>query len=219
MLSIVIPTHNSEAKLPRCLAALVPGVMSGLVKEAIVADAGSADDTLAIAEAAGCEIVAARSGRARQLIDGANTARGKWLLFLHPDTALAPGWVETCERFINAGGRARAAAFRLVFEDASPQAKRVQFITHLRGRMLKLPSGDQGLLISRVLYDALGGYSELDMMEDVDLVRRIGFQRLTLLDSDAITTADNVRHAWRNLGLTARYLLGADPKDLAKSLN
>jgi hypothetical protein len=78
------------------------------------------------------------------------------------------------------------------------------------------------LLLSRAFYDALGGYRPLALMEDVDLVRRIGGKRLTLLEAEAVTSADKYRRdgfqrrAWTNLILTARYLMGADPDKLAR---
>jgi hypothetical protein len=119
--------------------------------------------------------------------------------------------------------RKRAAAFRLAFDDDSPQARRVVFWARLRARVMKLPYGDQGLLISRLLYDALGGYPDLPLMEDVELVRRIGRKRLVLLRSEAVTSAEKYRRdgwdkrPWRNLSLMARYLMGADPSELAKA--
>ena len=82
----------------------------------------------------------------------------------------------------------------------------MQFWARVRGSLLKLPYGDQGLLISRNFYDALGGYREMALMEDVDLVRRIGAGRLTLLRAEAVTSADKYRRdgfsrrAWRNSG-------------------
>lgn len=222
MISIIIPTLDAAAHLPRTLGALVPAVMQGFVREAIVADGGSQDQTCAIAEAAGCEIVAAARGRARQMIAGAGIARGDWLLFLHADTALSEGWSEAARDFIWEGSPMRAAAFRFAFDDESAAARRVVFWGRLRGRVLKLPYGDQGLLISRRFYDSIGGFRDMALMEDVDIVRRIGRGRLTILPVEAITSADKYRRdgferrAWRNLGLMTRYLLGADPNRLAK---
>ncbi len=224
MISVIIPAFNAAAHLPGVLGALVPGVTQGLIKQAIVADGGSTDETGAIAEAAGCEIVTTEKGRARQLIAGAAAARADWLLFLHADTVLAPAWVAEVERFMAAPqAEARAATFRFAFDDASAPARRVAFWARLRGHALKLPYGDQGLLISRAFYDLVGGYRPLDLMEDVDLVRRIGARRLTLFQTEAVTSADKYRRdgferrAWRNLGLLARYFMGADPSALAKA--
>ena len=224
MISVVIPTLNAAPHLPRAFAALVQGVADGLIKQVIVADGGSTDDTVAIAEAAGCDVVVTEAGRGKQLRAGASAAKANWLLFLHADTALAPGWAAEAERFMALPqARKRAAAFRLAFDDNSSQARRVVFWARLRARVMKLPYGDQGLLISRLLYDALGGYPDLPLMEDVELVRRIGRKRLVLLRSEAVTSAEKYRRdgwdkrPWRNLSLMARYLMGADPSELAKA--
>ncbi len=223
MISVVIPTLNAAAHLPRALASLMPGV-GGIVKQVIVADGGSDDETRAIAEEAGCDIVAAERGRAKQLRAGADAAKGKWLLFLHADTALAPGWVEETQGFIaTPQARKRAAVYKLAFDDTSAQARRVVFWARMRARVMRLPYGDQGLLISRFLYDGLGGYPDIPLMDDVEIMRRIGPSRLVLLETEAITSAEKYRRdgynrrAWRNLGLMARYLMGADPVELAKA--
>lgn len=223
MIAVIITTFNAGADLPRALAPLVAGAASGLVKQVVVADGGSSDDTLAIADSAGCKIVACGKGRGKQMIAGAGAARAPWLLFLHADTALAPGWEEETRRFIAEANETEcAAAFRFAFDDESAAARRVEFWARLRGAWLKLPYGDQGLLISRTFYDAVGGFRDLALMEDVDLVRRIGPARLQILRAEAVTSAAKYRRdgferrAWRNLFLLARYLLGADPAKLAK---
>lgn len=224
MISVIIPTLNAAPHLPRTLQSLVAGVTGGIVKEVIVVDGGSDDHTLAIAEAAGCAIVRAERGRAKQLRAGAEAAKGKWLLFLHADTSLSSSWVEETERFIGAPqSRKKAAAYKLAFDDTSAEAKRVVFWARLRARVMKLPYGDQGLLISRFFYDGIGGYPDIPLMEDVEIMRRIGPRRLVLFESHAVTSAEKYRRdgydkrAWRNLGLMARYLMGADPVELAKA--
>lgn len=188
MISIVIPTLNSAADLPRTLAPLVLGVGEGLVKQVIIADGGSTDETLAIADAAGCNIVNAEPGRAKQIRAGVNASRANWLLLLYPETELAPSWVGEAQRFMSAPqARKRAAAFRLTLEDDSPKAKRAEFWGRLRAQLMKEPSGAQGLLISRLLYDALGGYPDMAQSGDIEIARRIGRKRLFLLRSEAVT--------------------------------
>jgi len=224
MISVVIPTLNDAAHLPRALAPLVHGMAHGLIKQVIVADGGSTDETLEIADAAGCEIVVSEPGRAKQLRAGVAVARANWLLFLNPDTALSDGWVGEAELFMaQPQARKRAAAFRFAFADSSPGAKQVVFWARMRAQVMKLPYGDQGMLISRLLYDALGGYPDIPLMEDVELARRIGPKRLSILETEAVSIAEKYRRegygkrAWRNLALMMRYLLGADPVELAKA--
>ncbi len=220
-ISVIIPTLNAGATLVRTLAPLAPAAFEGLVKEVIVSDGGSVDSTLAIADEAGAVIVEGPKGRGAQLIAGAAKARAPWLLFLHADTALARGWDEEAAAFL-AAGLGAAASFAFAFDDDSAGARSVAFWVGLRCALLKLPYGDQGLLISRALYDALGGYKPLPLMEDVDLVRRIGPSRLKILKTPAITSAEKyrrdgfTRRSLRNLLLLARYGLGADPGKLAR---
>ncbi len=216
-ISVVIPTLDSARHLPRALAPLVDGMAEGLIREVIVSDGGSRDETLEIADAAGCTLISGEPGRAKQLLNGAARAKGKWLLFLHPDTALARGWTDEVQTFLSMSeARKRAAVFRLAFDDKS--AKRALFWARLRAQIMKLPHGDQGLLISRFLYDGLNGYRDI-AHEDIDFARRIGAKRLVFLDTDAVTSADKYRRndsPAANIGLMARYFLGADPVELAR---
>jgi|CXWL01.1.fsa_nt_gi rSAM/selenodomain-associated transferase 2 len=221
VISVVIPTLNAGVYLPRALAPLVAGAASGLVKQVIVCDGGSSDETLVIADAAGCDIVRGARGRGVQLIAGAAAAKADWFLFLHADTALGEAWLDDASRFI-ASGDDCAAAFTLAFDDSAFGARWVAFWARQRAGLLKLPYGDQGLLISKTLYNAIGGYRDLPLMEDLDIVRRIGGGRLRILPAKAVTSADKYRRdgyanrSWRNLALAARYLMGADPAKLAK---
>ena len=100
MISVIIPTLNAERTLAHTLAALVPAVVEGIVQEAILVDGGSTDETCAIAETAGTHVVDAPRGRGSQLEAGACRARADWLLFLHADTVLEPGWAEEAKSFI-----------------------------------------------------------------------------------------------------------------------
>ncbi|MFO1248999.1 MAG: glycosyltransferase [Alphaproteobacteria bacterium] len=209
MISVVIPTSNSERLLPRCFDSLIAGAVRGVVREVIVSDAGSGDATLQIADAAGAHIVHARKGRANQLVDGAAIARSEWLLFLRPETALEPGWEVEAESFINQEimERPRAAVFRFALEDFGGEARRAEAKANLRTSLLALPYGDQGLLIPKRLYQKIGGYRALADMEDADMARRIGRRRLIVLRSRAVNTPRAHKGALRGFALTLLHTL------------
>ncbi|HEY0107130.1 MAG TPA: glycosyltransferase, partial [Rhizomicrobium sp.] len=187
MISVVIPTLNAQACLPRCFDSLIAATVRGLVKEVVVADGGSTDDTLMIADAAGCHIARGRKSRASQLIAGAAMARGDWLLFLLPETALDAGWDNEAESFMGSVTFEwpRAGAFRFALDDFGGPARRRETMVALRTGLFALPYAEQGLLVPRRLYQKLGGYREV-AMEDADLVRRIGRTRLVQLRSRAV---------------------------------
>jgi glycosyltransferase involved in cell wall biosynthesis len=209
MISVVIPTLNAERKLPRCFDGLITAAVRGVVREVIVADGGSSDETLVIADAAGAHVEHAPKGRSACLIAGVAVARSDWLLFLYPDTALEPGWENEVESFIAQAmpERPRAAVFRFALEDFGGEARRAEAKAALRGWMLALPYGDQGLLIPKRLYHKLGGYRALAVMEDADLVRRIGRRRLVHLRARAVNLPRPQESVWRGLWLSLLHAL------------
>lgn len=222
LLSVVIPTLNAGAHLDACLDALEEGHRAAGDRgvdhpdlEILIADGGSTDDTLAIAERRRLRVITAPKGRGPQLAAGAKAAGGDWLLFLHADTRLALGWMEAVASFVNnPASRGRAAAFRFALDDPSRAARILERLVAWRCRVLALPYGDQGLLISRGFYEALGGYPADPLMEDVALVSAIGRERLRFLDIPAVTSADSyvkggyVLRPLRNLSCLGLYLLG-----------
>ncbi|MFT3809381.1 MAG: glycosyltransferase [Micropepsaceae bacterium] len=219
MLSVVIPTLNAEHSLVRALTSLVEPAMRGLVRDVVIADGGSTDLTLDIAEDAGCEIVRTHATRGGLLDAGARVAKGPWLLFLRAETALEPGWDAEAYQFIRQGGEQRAATFRFALDDKRWSARRAEFVYRLRNRVLALPYGDQGLIISKAQYERLGGYKPLDVLEDVDLVtrlkRRFGRAGLTRLASRAIASGAP-RRSVRNIALLTLYTLGVSPEKLQR---
>jgi rSAM/selenodomain-associated transferase 2 len=222
MLSIIIPTLDAGRTLADTLAALEEGRRARLVAEVVVSDGGSRDGTVTIAREAGALVVAAPRGRGAQLAAGAAAASQDWLLFLHADTRPSPGWPEAVRRFCMAPGTASAGYFRFALDDQGNAARRIEALVRLRCRALALPYGDQGLLISRALYAAVGGYRPLPLMEDVDLVRRLGRRRLRALPHAAVTSADRYRRdGWwrrplRNLLCLTLYALGVPPARIAR---
>lgn len=218
----MIPTFDAAAVLRPTLEALVPGAVSGLVRQVIVSDGGSTDPTVAVAEAAGADVVAGQRGRGAQLARGAEAARAPWLLFLHADTVLAPGWEDETRRFIREAGEGCAGSYRFRLDDKRWRARILERIVAVRTRLFGLPYGDQGLLISRTLYREVGGYRAMPLMEDVDLVRRIGRRRLTMLAHDAITSAARYRREGylkrtsRNAACLTLWYAGMTPERLMK---
>jgi len=206
---------NASASLGACLAALADA------DEIVVVDGGSRDDSAAIAGRMGVRVVAAPRGRGAQLRAGAEVACSEWLLFLHADTRLGPGWRRAVAAHVAAAPE-QAGAFDLRLDDNAWQARLIEHGVALRVRMIGLPYGDQGLLISRRLYDEVGGFRPLALMEDVDLVRRIGRHRVRRLDATALTSAERwrrdgwLRRSGRNLACLALYALGVAPAHIAR---
>lgn len=218
-LSVVIPTRDAAALLPSCLASLAEGRDCRLVGEIVVVDGGSRDDTASRATTLGARVLAAPPGRGAQFAAGAAAAQGSWLLFLHADTLLPPGWPAIVASFIAAPeNAARAGYFALRFDDGSGPARLLERGVALRCRWLGLPYGDQGLLVAADFYRALGGFRPLPLMEDVDLVRRIGRRRLAALAATAVTSAARyrregyLRRVLRNLACLGLYYLGVPPR-------
>lgn len=219
-ITVIVPTLNAERSLPACLSALMEGLMAGLIRELIVTDGGSDDNTLAVAREAGARIVTGPASRGGQLRRGAAAAAGRWLLVLHADTVLEPGWSSVAADHIEKGGLA-PAAFRLSFRARGLRPAWVAGWANLRSRAFGLPYGDQGLLVPRAAYERAGGFPDIPLMEDVALVRALP-RRPVLLPAVAATGAERYiaggwfRRGGRNLWTLTRYLTGADPERLAR---
>lgn len=225
-ITIIIPTLNSEKSLPPTLYPLVNGVISGLVHKVIIVDGGSEDATKRIAEDTGCYILNADKGRGNQLSQGARIAQTSWLLFLHSDTILCDDWHEIASHHIKQishNQKQQAAYFKFQLNTKGIRPRLLETMVALRCWIFALPYGDQGLLISQSLYDDIGGYTKLPLMEDVDIIRRIGRKRLCMLNCTARTSADRYEksgYLWRslrNLSYLLRYFLGASPEKILQS--
>ncbi|MEQ1931320.1 MAG: TIGR04283 family arsenosugar biosynthesis glycosyltransferase [Parvularculaceae bacterium] len=223
MISIVVPALNAAESLCATLAA-VEGSDAALVREIVVSDGGSTDETRAVAAKAGAQIIVGPKGRGGQLKRGAAAATGDWLLFLHADTVLDPAWTDEARLIMREP--MTAAAFTLAFDSGSVGAKAVAFGANIRTRLFALPYGDQGLLISRAHYDAVGGYRDMPLFEDVDIIDRIvargGRRALRLLKTRAVTSAERyerrgyARQVFDNLAAIARYRLGVPAENIAE---
>lgn len=227
MISVIIPTLDAASTLPETLTALIPAAVDGLVREVIVADGGSRDATERIADSAGVEFITAATGRGTQLAAGAARARFPWLLFLHADTVLTEGWMREAETFMRAVDAERrapaAAAFRFKLDDTGTMPRLLERLVALRCAALRLPYGDQGLLMPRSLYIETGGYRPLAIMEDLDLIARLGRARVVMLDTPALTSAERYRRegylarTLRNQSCLLAWRLGIPADRIAKA--
>jgi glycosyltransferase involved in cell wall biosynthesis len=189
MLTVIIPTHNSERALVPTLAMLVPGAMSGTVREVIVTDAGSTDATAEVVDIAGCNIVVSNDPLAVRLKSAAASARGTWLMFLRAGVVLDAAWVEEATRVIeHAVMRGTVDSHAAVFRRAPPDAAEPlpRQILGLLGAAVGGPHPDQGLLISRQAYDRIGGHRDSVADPEADLLRRLGRRRIVTLRSVAV---------------------------------
>jgi glycosyltransferase involved in cell wall biosynthesis len=155
------------------LAALVPGATAGIVREVIVADGGSQDETEQVADVAGCRFFSSDQALGSRLKAAAARSHGEWLMFLVPGIVPEPGWIEESAAFINQGGEPKAAVF----------ANR-GMISRLRRALALLPRPAQGLIIAKPFYQELGGHraDAADAADaDIDLLRRIPRRRLVTL--------------------------------------
>lgn len=227
-LSFIIPTCNAADRLEPCLDSLqadTPCAERFLPSpEILVSDGGSTDGTTRLARERGCRVLEGPPGRGLQLRKGAEAATGDWLFFLHADCRLPLKWQPAVTAFIREPDNGNRAGYgHLRFDSPARAARRVEWLANWRADRLGLPYGDQGLLVARTTYEALGGYRDMPLMEDVELIRRLGRQRLRPLGLQVITAADKYeRDGWwkrpcLNLCRLALYRLGVSPARLARS--
>lgn len=213
--SVVIPGLNAAGTLGASVATVA------WATEIVVVDGGSTDGTVNAATRLGVRVITASRGRGTQFAAGVAAARHDWLLLLHADTRLAPD-AEAAARTHMARHPDRAGYFRFTLDSADPRARRLEHFVAWRCRMLALPYGDQALLIRRDLLCSVGGIRPLPLMEDVDLVRRLGRRRLVALDAAAMTSAEKferdgwLRRSARNLCCLGLWFAGVAPHRIGR---
>lgn len=221
-LSIVVPVLDEERVIERSLRAAREGAAPG--DEVIVVDGGSSDHTLEITRACGAVAVAVAGerGRGRQMNLGARVAGGDVLLFVHADTVLPSGFRAALESLL-ADEAVRWGRFDLRFDDAGPLLCLIAHLISARSRVFRSATGDQAIFVRRSEFEAVGGYREELLFEDVDLVRRLRARgRMGIPGGRVVTSA----RRWRNRGVWATtlrmwilkslYLAGAPAGRLAK---
>jgi len=193
MISVVIATHESERTLVPTLAALVPGAVAGVVREVIIADAGSQDATAQVADVAGCRFTMAPGPTGARLRAAVVLARAPWLLFLRPGTVPDATWVDEAGRFVREaefGSRTRqVGVFRPAPGGGARRPLMAEALTLLTIALGGHPRPDQGLLIARSHYDSLGGHRADGAEPERDFLRRIDRRQIVMLRSGASMVA------------------------------
>jgi len=184
MLSAIISTQNSERRLVPTLSALVPAAATGLLAEVVVADGGSQDATAEIADIAGCRFTSSTEAVGIRLKAAAASVRSPWIMFLRAGAVPQPGWIDAAEHFIQTAGppeeNEQAGIFRLPGPTKAVRPGFAEFVALMRAAIARSPKPEQGLLITRRLYDAIGGHSAEDDAESA-ILRRLGRRRLAVL--------------------------------------
>jgi rSAM/selenodomain-associated transferase 2 len=215
---VVIPTLNEAAELPNLLADLA---RVALPLDIVIADGGSSDGTLTVAREHGARVVMSASGRGRQLNTGATALAAPWLCVVHADVRMPQVARDALCRAVHQG--ADAAVWRLRIDTEETWGRLMEAGARVRDRVGGLPYGDQGLLVRRTLFDAVGGYPDVPIMEDVGLIRALG-RRCTIrrLDASLVVSPRRWRRegpyrTWlRNTALLTAYLLRVPPHRLAR---
>ena len=184
MLSAIIATHESERALVPTLTALVPATAAGVLTEVVIADAGSNDATAEVAEFAGCRFISSTDPTGMRLKAAAASTRSQWLLFLRAGAAPEAGWVQAVEHFMAANnssdGDPRAAVFRPAAIGDLMRPGLAELAALLRAISGGVPRPEQGLLIARRYYNAVGGHSDGEQAEAM-LLRRLGRRNVAVL--------------------------------------
>jgi rSAM/selenodomain-associated transferase 2 len=214
-LSVIVPALNEAENIGGCLRS----VRAQTVAEIVVVDGGSSDATISRAQGL-ARVIGSGRGRALQMNAGARAAAGGVLLFLHADTRLHPQAVAELARVLQ-DPRVVGGTFTLRFDSPQPLLKFYGRCTELPLRCLRF--GDQGIFVRRQVFEALGGFRPLPLMEDVDFLRRLGSAgRLALVRRPVTTSARRfrargaLRQQLLNIALVLLYRLGVAPATLAR---
>lgn len=216
-ISIVIPALDEAASLEETLGQL-PRAED---VEIIVVDAGSRDATVQIARQQGARVIQGVQGRAQQMNAGARAATGGLLLFLHADTRLPDGFDERVRQTLARPGVV-AGAFELRIDGANGSLKIIQRAANWRSQHLQMPYGDQALFFPAAVFRDAGGFPDLPIMEDFELVRRLRRRgRIEIVTAAALTSGRRWRRlgpwrtTWINQLTILGYFLGVSPARLA----
>jgi rSAM/selenodomain-associated transferase 2 len=217
--SVIIPALNEEGTIAGTIDSARD---AGPGTEIIVVDGGSTDRTAAVARAAGAMVISSPPPRSHQMNVGAGTARGDLLLFVHADTALPVGYDGHIFDLLDRTG-AVAGAFMLGIDGKGFGLRAVEWMANMRSRLFQMPYGDQGLFIRADLFYKTGGFPEIPIMDDFEMIRRLRKRGAVAVAPVSVTTS---ARRWRNFGVVKTtlinqiiiiaYLLGIPPGLIAR---
>ncbi|MDZ8225231.1 TIGR04283 family arsenosugar biosynthesis glycosyltransferase [Nostoc sp. ChiVER01] len=213
-ISIIIPAINEAGNIKKAIAT----TQANLNIEVIVVDGGSSDDTVAIAQSLGVKIISSSPGRAVQMNRGAVAASGEILLFLHADTCLPTGFDDMVRTALQQPETV-AGAFKLRIDASLLSLRWVELGVNLRSHFYQMPYGDQAIFLTKAVFQQIGGFPELPIMEDFELMRRLKrIGRIVIIPTPVVTSA----RRWLQKGVfkttllnqivIIAYLLGVSPK-------
>ncbi|MEH2437980.1 MAG: TIGR04283 family arsenosugar biosynthesis glycosyltransferase [Nostoc sp.] len=217
-ISIIIPTLNEAENIKEAIAT----TQLGINIEVIVVDGGSNDDTVAIAQSLGVKIISSSPGRAVQMNRGAVAATGEILLFLHADTCLPTGFDDMVRTALQQPGTL-AGAFKLRIDASLLSLRWVELGVNLRSHFYQMPYGDQAIFLTKAVFQQIGGFPELPIMEDFELMRRLKpIGQIVIIPTPIVTSA----RRWLQKGVfkttllnqivIIAYLLGISPKRICR---
>lgn len=214
--AVLIPTLDEEEALRRNLPAALAAA-----GEVVVSDGGSRDATVPLARELGARVVAGPPGRGRQLNRAAAAAGAEVLLVLHADTVLPAGAVEAVRRAVAAG--AVGGGFLVRFDADGFVYRLGERVANLRARLTRAPLGDHGQFVTRAAFEALGGFREWPLLEDLDFIRRLRRHgRVAVLPLRVTTSARRfeaggpLRTVLRNWLIWVLFAVGVSPHRLAR---
>ena len=217
-ISVIIPVLDDAEVLDLALGS--PQDCTGV--ERIVVDGGSTDGSAELAKSRGVKIIHSPPGRARQMNAGAEVAEGTLLVFLHADTRLPEGFDDHVRRILTPSEVA-AGAFQLQIDAHSARWRFIEKTANWRSRYLQMPYGDQAIFLRAELFREMGGFPDLPIMEDFELIRRLkGRGRIVIAPAAVLTSA----RRWEKLGalrttlinqlMILGFYLGFEPSRLAR---
>ena len=198
-ISIIIPTLNEEEAIQNLLQQLQAYRQQG--HEVIVVDGGSHDETVSISKLLADNVISSEAGRALQMNNGATQSKNEILWFLHADTSLPTNVIEVIQKSLTKNNWGR---FNIKLSGSNFLFRIIEKMINLRSCISGIATGDQGIFVKRELFESIGGFSEIPLMEDVELSRKIKKISKPVCIKETLTTSSR---RWEKKGILRTILL------------